>query len=86
VVGAVVVEGDSAVEAVAVEAVEAVVVAAAGEEVVANQPRQQQHQPTRLGTDSKEYRPPYFEEIPSYSTRSNKNGDYTEPPMSITMT
>jgi hypothetical protein len=74
-----------------VEVAEAgVEVAEAGvEEAVAvnQQQQQQQHQPpTHLGTDSKGYRPPYFEEIPSCSTRSNRNSDYIGLPMSITMT
>jgi hypothetical protein len=79
-----VVEGDLVVVAVVV--VEAVVAEAVVEEVVANQQQQQRQPPTHLGTDLKGYRPPYFEEIPSCSIRSNKNGDYTGPPTSITMT
>jgi hypothetical protein len=81
VVGAEVEEEDSVVEAVVVEAV---VGEAAGEEVAANQQQQQQHQRTCLEMDLKEYHPPYFEEILSYSTPSNKNGGYTELPTSIT--
>jgi hypothetical protein len=78
VVGAEVEEEDLVVEVVAEEA--------AGEEVAANQQQQwQQHQQTRLEMDLKEYHPLYFEETPNYSTRSNKSGDYTEPPTSITM-
>jgi hypothetical protein len=77
-------EGDSVV---VVEAV-AVAAEAAAEEVAVNQQQQpQQHQPpTHPGTDLKGYCPPYFEEIPSCSTRSNKNGNYTGPPTSITTT
>jgi hypothetical protein len=86
----VVVEEDSeaveAVEAEAVEAAMAEVVAVEVEEVAANQQQQQHQLPTHRGTDLKEYHPPYFEGIPSYSTRSNKNGDYTGPPTSTTKT
>jgi hypothetical protein len=74
-------EEDSAVEAVAEVGVEA---AEVGVEVADNQQQQQQHRPTHLGTDLKGYHPPYFKEIPSYSTRSNKNGDCTGLPTSIT--
>jgi hypothetical protein len=87
VVEAVVVEA-VVVEAVVVEAVvvEAVVAEAVEGEVAANQQQQRHQPPIHLGMDSKGYRPPYFEEIPSCSTRSNRSGDYTGPPMSITMT
>jgi hypothetical protein len=84
VVGAEVEEEDSVVEAAVEAVVEEVVVAAA---VAANQQQQQQqHQRTHREMGSKEYHPPYFGGIPNYSTRSNKNGDYIEPPTSITTT
>jgi hypothetical protein len=69
------------VEVVEVAAVEAVVV----EEGEANR-WQQQQPPTHLKMDLREYHPPFSKEIPRCLICSNRNGDYTEPPMSIMMT
>jgi hypothetical protein len=76
---------EEGLEAVAGAVEEAV--AEAEEEAVANQQQQPQpHQPTHLEMDSKEYHLPYSKEIPSCLTRSNRNGDYTGLPTSITTT
>jgi hypothetical protein len=83
-------EDSVAVEAVGVVVVEAVVVVVvvAVEEGEANRQQQQQQQqpPTHLEMDSKEYHPPFSEEIPRCLIHLSRNGNYIEPPMSIMTT
>jgi hypothetical protein len=86
VVGEAVEVAEEGLVVVVVVAEAVVVVEAEVEEEGEEANKQQQQPPIYPETDSKEYHPPSFEEILRCSTRSNKNGNYIEPPISITTT